>query len=84
MAYPLGDQVQEVVASALAAMNAQAPESGAFPPIAKIEQKGVVPGTAPSIGSLHAGQGEGGFGQGSVGTESAAFGSPFASRSSFP
>jgi len=72
---PAPDPVQEVVAQSIQAMGPDTGSGEGTAPsqLTAVPQKGVVPATQPGNFDLFAGQGRGGFGQGSTGSQGESF-----------
>jgi hypothetical protein len=67
---PPPDPVQDIVAQSIQALGPNAATEGTAPTqLIGVPDKGVVPATDSTSGNLFAGQGAGGFGQGSIGTQ---------------
>lgn len=67
---PPPDPVQDIVAQSIQALGPNTGTEGTAPTqLTAVPDKGVVPATDSASGNLFAGQGRGGFGQGSPGTQ---------------
>lgn len=67
---PPTDPVQDIVAQSIQALGPNTGTEGTSPAqLTSVPDKGVVPATDSTSGNLFAGQGAGGFGQGSIGTQ---------------